>query len=400
MRVALAAALLLAATPVAADPVLGLEPTSVRVVEVERNGAWVRWGTAERSRRMAMMRKGTRVAVRGLARSEQSRACRSGEWFAIEPRGFVCAADAAASQLPPGGPEVLEVSAGRVLPHRYGVVRADATPVYEDAESVRLGAPLASVERGTKIVLRGRIAVDGVDYVRNRRGHLLPRESVGYMGQGSQWAGVPVDTAARLPFGWITARSARVHDAPDGRRVDLLAFRTRVEALEERDGWVRVGEGRWVRGRDLGLVRRIARPDGTGPGPRWIDVDQGEQTLVLYENDRPVFATLVSAGRGHKTPRGNYPIWAKIAEITMDNQPYEDRAYTVEGVPWVLFFQEHNAIHGTYWHDSFGRAASHGCVNLSPLDARWLFDWTEKGTPVWVYDSSGQKSADTVAVGP
>jgi hypothetical protein len=157
--------------------------------------------------------------------------------------------------------------------------------------------------------------------------------------------------------------------------VERVAFRTRILVLEERDGWIRIGDARWVRGSEVGVVRRIDRPQGTGPGPRWIDVDQGEQTLVLYEADRPVFATLISGGRGHKTPRGNYPIWGKVAEITMDSQPYEDSAYTVEGVPWVLFFQEHNALHATYWHDAFGRPASHGCVNLSPRDARFVWDW-------------------------
>jgi hypothetical protein len=47
----------------------------------------------------------------------------------------------------------------------------------------------------------------------------------------------------------------------------------------------------------------------------------------------------------------------------------------VQRVPWVLFFQEHNALHGAYWHDRFGQRASHGCVNLAPRDAQLVFDW-------------------------
>ena len=72
---------------------------------------------------------------------------------------------------------------------------------------------------------------------------------------------------------------------------------------------------------------------------------------------------------------GNYPVWAKVGSMDMGNQPYEDRPYLVQGVPWVLLFQGHNALHGAYWHDSFGRKKSHGCVNLAPLDARWVFEW-------------------------
>jgi hypothetical protein len=39
------------------------------------------------------------------------------------------------------------------------------------------------------------------------------------------------------------------------------------------------------------------------------------------------------------------------------------------------------ALHGTFWHDRFGRRASHGCVNLSMADARWLFDWAPPRLP-------------------
>jgi hypothetical protein len=60
----------------------------------------------------------------------------------------------------------------------------------------------------------------------------------------------------------------------------------------------------------------------------------------------------------------------------MANQAYEDKPYMVQGVPWVLLFQGHNALHGAYWHDRFGNRKSHGCVNLAPYDARWVFEWT------------------------
>jgi len=31
---------------------------------------------------------------------------------------------------------------------------------------------------------------------------------------------------------------------------------------------------------------------------------------------------------------------------------------------------------GAYWHHDFGQVRSHGCINLEPSDAEWLFDWT------------------------
>jgi hypothetical protein len=49
-------------------------------------------------------------------------------------------------------------------------------------------------------------------------------------------------------------------------------------------------------------------------------------------------------------------------------------AYHVEEVPWVIHFKPRYALHGAFWHDAFGHPVSHGCVNLAPRDARFVFD--------------------------
>jgi hypothetical protein len=84
----------------------------------------------------------------------------------------------------------------------------------------------------------------------------------------------------------------------------------------------------------------------------------------------------------------------------MKSQPYEDKAYFVNKVPWVMFFQAHNAIHGAYWHDRFGVTKSHGCVNVSPLDARHLFEWVRPALPpAWTgYRSPNLLASPTVHV--
>jgi lipoprotein-anchoring transpeptidase ErfK/SrfK len=137
----------------------------------------------------------------------------------------------------------------------------------------------------------------------------------------------------------------------------------------------------WVPAWAINEVRKIARPAGTGDNPQWFDADLGEQVLVLYQNDRPVYATLVSSGRNNFTPLGNYPVWARVAAITMKSQPYDDKGYFVNMVPWSTFFQAHNAIHGAYWHDRFGAVKSHGCINVAPLDAHYVFDTLQPGLP-------------------
>ena len=100
------------------------------------------------------------------------------------------------------------------------------------------------------------------------------------------------------------------------------------------------------------------------------------EILTAYEGRRPVFTTLVSTGRrGAATPGGNFRIWAKLAtgEMSGEAETIDDSSYLMQGVPWVMYFNEGVAIHGAYWHDQFGRRRSHGCVNVAPRDAAFLF---------------------------
>jgi lipoprotein-anchoring transpeptidase ErfK/SrfK len=95
-----------------------------------------------------------------------------------------------------------------------------------------------------------------------------------------------------------------------------------------------------------------------------------------------VFATLVSTGKpGHETPTGLYRIQSKHVSTTMDDDASEDGAYSIEDVPWTMYFHGNYALHGAFWHYTFGRVRSHGCVNLAPADARWLFQWSSPTLP-------------------
>lgn len=137
----------------------------------------------------------------------------------------------------------------------------------------------------------------------------------------------------------------------------------------------------WVPAYAVNEVRQIAKPAEIGVNSQWFDADLAEQVLVAYENDKPVYATLVSSGKNNATPLGIYPVWARVAAITMKSQPYDDKPYFVNMVPWSTFFQAHNAIHGAYWHDRFGYVKSHGCINVAPLDARFVFELLKPGLP-------------------
>jgi lipoprotein-anchoring transpeptidase ErfK/SrfK len=146
--------------------------------------------------------------------------------------------------------------------------------------------------------------------------------------------------------------------------------------------------GFWVRMMDL-TPAHPAFPADLKPNEKWVDVDLTRQALVAFEGTRPVFATLISSGRRNPqdkekdfpTPTGSYRIREKHVTTTMDGDVASDGPYSIEDVPWVMYFQGSYALHAAFWHDSFGRMRSHGCVNMAPEDARTLFAWTDPPLP-------------------
>ena len=91
-----------------------------------------------------------------------------------------------------------------------------------------------------------------------------------------------------------------------------------------------------------------------------------------------VFNAVVSTGtRATPTVVGNYRVYSKYLSTSMSGPGYH-----VPNVPHVMFFYRGYSIHGTYWHNNFGTPMSHGCVNLTLADAKWLYDWSPMGIKV------------------
>jgi hypothetical protein len=194
----------------------------------------------------------------------------------------------------------------------------------------------------------------------------------------------------RLPIAWTQSRKrlkdrVAVRGGPHAASpvIDELAPRTVVDIEEEHGGWMRIGEARWVAAADLHVARAGEPPeDLAAMDERWLDVDLDEQVVVAHEGLRPVFATLLSSGsKKWPTPSGIYRVWLKFSETTMSGQMGDEQPYSVATVPWTMFFARDFAFHTAYWHDRFGEARSHGCLNLSPRDARTLYRWASPDAP-------------------
>ena len=110
-----------------------------------------------------------------------------------------------------------------------------------------------------------------------------------------------------------------------------------------------------------------------------IEISLDKQRLTAYENDKPVFVCKVASGLpGTETPRGQHRVLYKRPSRHMaTGADVVGPEYNLPGVPWCSYFTEAGAaLHGTYWHNDYGRRNSAGCVNLSPANAKKLFRWT------------------------
>ena len=235
------------------------------------------------------------------------------------------------------------------------------------------------------------LSYDGEDwYLTSQNDYVSADEIAVY--NPSKFQGAAFATPPDKPFGWIVSSTA-VSSTPGGPATKGAPWLPRYSLVtlfdQKKVGgwtWYRVGDGQWVEQRKLGIVTPSQRPPAVPATDKWIEVNLYEQTLAAYEGDRLVYATLVSSGLPQwSTPRGLFQVWAKVTADKMSGADGRPDYYWLDDVPWILYFNAGVALHGAYWHDGFGFPHSHGCVNLAPKDALWLYDWATpaSGPGVW-----------------
>jgi hypothetical protein len=159
--------------------------------------------------------------------------------------------------------------------------------------------------------------------------------------------------------------------------------------------WYAVRDDKWeyiyyVPAEHLRLVpREEMQPISPNVPPynKRIEVHLPEQVMIAYEFDQPVFMARVASGArfsngDFSTPSGRYMTFHKRSSRHMARGNLAANGYDLPGVPWNSYITEEGiAFHGTYWHNNFGQPRSHGCINLTPQAAKWVFLWTIPTVP-------------------
>ena len=226
--------------------------------------------------------------------------------------------------------------------------------------------------------------------------------------QPSPFAGIIIEADIEQPYpvAW-TLQDLRGAEAPGGddnpSNPELPRYTVvNIYASVSVDGeaWHQIGDKEWAHHSQLARYLPASRPPEV-VSDKWIGVDLSEQVAIAYNGEQPVFATLVSSGMdAWPTREGIFQVYARFTSRLMAGGGFNDYYY-LQNVPYAMQFDDAIALHGAYWHDKFGFQQSHGCVNMSVTDARWLFDWMQSeydyeagdltGPDVYVYSSKASQ---------
>lgn len=310
----------------------------------------------------------------------RSKSCASG-WFEREGGGYICG-----MHLEPtaeAGPRLSPLDDVSTSAGLTAIAVTDGRPrLYARLKDVERGKPYTPLRKGSVLVVRGKISVAGAEYYETRQGSYVAATGTEVLAPPLGAIGIAVPAGGSAPLGVAIDTDTPVFAAAEerGEPIRRLARYAPIPGAEGRvlvveDGWVALPDGGFVRDASLARVREAPRPRKIAPDERWIAVDLAEQLVLAHEGERLVRVVPCSTGVKGNTPRGRFRIEIKRRLQTMTLRFGQIR---VEDVPWVMYYEPDDglAIHSAYWHYGFGRPMSHGCVNLTPADAHWLFEWS------------------------
>jgi len=308
----------------------------------------------------------------------------------------------------PAAPPPSELGEMPVYVAKINLPNNEPAPIYSSFEDAVAGInPVGQIASGTMrwISYVSRLDHNGNPYLQLSTGGWLRAAPAAY----TSFQGLEFFKNPRNSFGWIVDQTPSYHEPSFyAETYDKTYYREeliQVYTIVEAEGviWYQIAPGEWVNNLKTRVISLNTTPPEDVKSSRWIEINLLQQTLMVYEEGRLLFATLISSGlEPFYTQPGVFQIYEKKPLETMQGSFEADRSdfYYLQDVPWTMYFDQARALHAAYWRTYFGYPQSHGCVNLSPGDAQWLFEWANEGDYVWVHDPSGQTPTDADFYGP
>ncbi|MGH3958354.1 L,D-transpeptidase [Mycobacterium sp.] len=130
--------------------------------------------------------------------------------------------------------------------------------------------------------------------------------------------------------------------------------------------------------------------------------DDATHQMTVTRNgtvEKTIPMSMGMAAGGHQTPNGTYYVLDKKAKVVMDSTTYgvpvnSTYGYKVDVENAVMFDNSGDFVHSAPWSvgDQGKRNVTHGCINISPSNAKWFYDNFGTGDPIVVKNSTGAYS--------
>ena len=380
------------AEPVAVE--LDADPIELAPIPAEREAIEARTARQRLTIRVAPDHRAPRRARIPMGESfdvfelVEGRGCGGKGWADVGNGGFVCLAQTRkATRAPRTMPAV---KGDGVMPFYFAAIPAGKTARrWSSLASYLAGDEPTTVSApGRHFAFKTRRAVKGTTLLVDKRGRVMPERDLrrfrpsAFVGRDLRANPVPEGQRLAWTTKWpeTTVRADASFEAEVSEILDYHAeIYVQPEPINTASGtFYALVDGGYVSARHIRRWEPVADLDDAtlAQGELWLDVELDQQTLTVMEGDTPIYATLISSGLKGPTPKGLFRINEKEAYGSMSSSPGASDVYAVEAVPYVQYFHGGIALHSAYWHDRFGHRASHGCVNLSPRDAAYVYSLT------------------------
>lgn len=320
--------------------------------------------------------------------------------LSAEPTVMVAANDA------PFDPQPLDPALSQV-PYSYAKLNIEsweAANLFNSAADAAAGVgPIGVIPAGgiRYVSYSNRMDIDGGKFVMAKNGKWLRASpaAVSTVTLGRTFA-----TPPSTHFGWVFEPTHPYLKPDYNGGFDMNTYYNREQVVQVFEiiengssTWFRVGENQWLDRIHIRVAIINSQPPAEVTADRWIEIDLAEQVVLVYENRQLVYAVMVATGmEPFFTQPGVFQIYEKKETEDMTGSFESDKSdfYSLEDVPYVLYYDQARAFHGAYWRAWFGLEQSHGCTNMTIGDAHWLYNWSNIGDFVWVHDRTGRTPTD------
>ena len=324
-------------------------------------------------------------------------------WLKLEEGAWLCGSCLREDKRPPLMKIQPLMDKGEIMPDKYAMVKKGGAKAYPKRAAVLADKPIRTIRAGSIVRWKDTVSLGGeaVWWISKK---VYVKASRLFRHYPSKFKGVNLRKRGwDLPVCIVRAKTkgGPIYDKPGGKIIKRVPHHSAWEILDQ----TRVGKAKyyklkpgWIPARRVISAWPTKPPPGLKECEKWIELVVSHQSIVAYEGTEPVYMTMVSSGdRRHPTQYGIFRIWWKKAQDDMTSGMGGSDFYRVDDVTWTMFFWRGEALHAAHWHSSFGTRRSHGCVNLSPIDAKWFYDWSEPHVPpAWLNRRANERYPGTI----